>query len=218
VGHAAADAADPAPGSWIPGGWCHVDNLDCTTYYAYYGPWLLNSYYTILPGVEALRLQEQLFAEFGVDDEIFVRPTRVHKLFTGRVVYRDDFRDAIAPSRYDPTTMIVISTPKEIGFEWRLVIADDRIVASSQYRDSGAISLSTGCPENVSQYASGILTQVRWRPDRVFVMDVCESDGRLYLLELNSFSCSGLYECDREAVIRAASAVAAAEWMSEHGG
>lgn len=44
-------------------------------------------------------------------------------------------------------------------------------------------------------------------------MDVCESDGRLSLLELNSFSCSGLYECDLEAVIRAASAVAEDQWI-----
>ncbi len=91
--------------SWIPGGWCHIDNLDCRTYFAYFGQFLLNSYYSLLPGVEAIRLEERLFDEFGTNDEIFVRPSGVHKLFTGKIVYRDNFRDAIAPSRYDPTTL-----------------------------------------------------------------------------------------------------------------
>ena len=202
--------------AWVPGGWCHTENLECRAYYAYFGPYLLNSYYSILPGVEAIRLQEQLFAEFGPDDEVFVRPSRVHKIFTGKVVYKDDFRDAIAPSRYDPTTLIVISTPKEIGREWRLVIAKDEIVASSQYRDNGAVSISRGCGDDVLHFVSDMLSHVRWRPDNVFMMDVCESEGKLYLLELNSFSCSGLYDCDPAAVIRAASAVAEEEWKTRH--
>lgn len=198
--------------SWVPGGWCDTEALECAAYYAYFGPYLLNSYHTILPGVEAIRLQRQLFAEFGSDDEVFVRPSGVLKLFPGRVVYRDDFADALAPSRYDPTTLVVVSTPKEIGREWRLVVADGQVVAASQYRDAGAIRVSGGCPQDVSQYASEVLGEVRWRPDRLFMMDVCESDGGLHLLELNSFSCSGLYDCDMAAVVRAASAVAEDEW------
>lgn len=199
--------------SWIPGGWCHINNFECSTYYAYFGPYLLNNYYSILPGVEAIRLQEQLFAEFGPDDEVFVRPSGVHKIFAGTVAYKDEFRDAIAPSRYDPTTLVVIATPKNIGREWRLVVAKDEIVTSSQYRDNGAISVSRGCPDNVSQFASDMLQQVHWRPDNVFMIDVCESNGEPKLLELNSFSCSGLYDCDLATVIREASTIAANEWQ-----
>lgn len=200
---------------WIPGGWCNIRNLECSNYYAYFGTYLLNRQYSILPGVEAIRHQEQLFAEFGPEDEVFVRPSCVHKIFTGTVVYKDEFRDAIAPSRYDPNTLVVISTPKSIGREWRLVVALDEIVASTQYRNGGAISLSRGCPSEVLQFASEMLRDVRWRPDKLFMMDVCESNGNLYLLELNSFSCSGLYDCDLAVVIGAASTVAENEWNAE---
>lgn len=202
--------------AWVPGGWCHHDNLNCSAYYAYFGQYLLNRYYSILPGVEAIRLQEQLFAEFGPEDEVFVRPNGVHKLFTGTAAHKDNFCDAIASSRYDPTTLIVISTPQEIGREWRLVIAGNDIVASTQYRNTGAISVSQGCPQVVLQFASEMLHDVRWRPDPVFTMDICESNDKLYLLELNSFSCSGLYDCDLAAVIRAASAVAESEWNARY--
>jgi hypothetical protein len=201
---------------WIPGGWCNLERLACASYFAYFGPYMLNSYYSILPGVEALRLEDELFAEFGVDEEIFVRPSGVHKLFTGRIAHRDEFRDAIAPSRYDPTTLVVVSTPKEIGREWRLVVMGNDVIASSQYRDNGAIRVARGCPEIVSRYVSALLDRVPWRPDPLFMLDVCEADGELHLLELNSFSCSGLYDCDLAAVIRAASRVAECEWKTRH--
>ncbi|PQO39260.1 hypothetical protein C5Y96_05225 [Blastopirellula marina] len=204
--------------SWVPGGWCNTENLACATYYSYFGAYLLNDHHTILPGVEAICLQEQLFAEFGDGDEVFVRPSSVHKLFAGRVAYKDDFRDAIAASRYDPTTRIVVSSAKEIGREWRLVIVDDEVVASTQYRDNGTMAISRGCPESVLRFADEMLHEVPWRPDKAFMMDICESNDELYLLELNSFSCSGLYACDLAAVIRAASATAQDAWKANHFG
>lgn len=199
--------------TWIPGGWCHLQNLDCSTYYRQFGPWLLNNQHAMLTGVEATRQEQQLFEQFG-RDELFVRPSGVHKLFTGKVVYRDDFRDAIAPARYDPLTLVVVAPPQEIAREWRLIIVGDVVVAASQYRDQGAISIATGCPEEVARFAAEILNSVRWRPDRAFMMDVCESDGRLHILELNSFSCSAWYACDVAAVVRAASEAAQAEWTA----
>src|SRR4051794_27683227 len=39
-------------GPWTPGAWCDPGNLDCSTYYAYFGKYLLNQHYAILPGVE----------------------------------------------------------------------------------------------------------------------------------------------------------------------
>jgi hypothetical protein len=44
------------------------------------------------------------------------------------------------------------------------------------------------------------------------MLDVCESDGRLWLVELNGFSCSWLYQCDLGAVVAAAGELAEREW------
>src|SRR5262245_47494549 len=197
---------------WIPGGWCHLQNLDCVTYYQHFGPWLLNSRHAMLTGVEATRQQQKLFDQYGREDELFVRPSCVHKLFTGCVVYRDDFRDAIAPARYNPDTLVVVAPPRVIQCEWRLVIVDDLVVAGSQYRDQGAIRVIADCPSVVLQFAADVLRQVAWRPDRAFMLDICECDGQLFILELNSFSCSAWYACDIPAVVRAASAAASDEW------
>ena len=193
---------------WNPGSWSDVDNLACTTYYAYFGRYLLNQHYAILSGVEAVRQSDFWFDVFGRNEQLFARPDSVEKLFTGRCVNKEGFAAALAPARYNPATLVVIAPPQTIGREWRLVVAENSVVAASQYMVDGKLNVARGCPDEVTACAEEILQNVSWRPDPIFMMDVCETNGRLRLLELNSFSCSGLYECDLAAVVTAASQVA----------
>src|SRR5262249_46198079 len=134
---------------WAPGAWCDPANLDCTTYLAHFGKFLLNRQYALLPGVEAIRLRDWLFEVFGKHGAVFARPAGCHKLFTGRCLGRDTFTTALAPTRYDPTTLVVIAGPKVIAREWRLVVAEDRVIAASQYAEQGRKRLAPGCPEAV---------------------------------------------------------------------
>jgi hypothetical protein len=197
---------------WVPGAWCDPANLDCTAYFAYFGKFLLNQPYALLPGVEAIRQRDWLFDVLGRDDEVFVRPTGCHKLFTGRCVYKDDFPAALAPTRYDPATLIMAAPPREIDREWRLVVSGDRVAAGSQYAVEGSKWVAPGCPEAVRDYAEGMLAEVRWRPDLIFMLDVCKSGGQLWLVEINGFSCSWLYQCDLAAVVAEASGLATQAW------
>lgn len=192
----------------VPGAWCNPEKLDCTAYFAHFGKFLLNQNYAIMPGVEAIRQQGWLFEVFSKDDMVFARPTGCHKLFTGRCIAREDFAGALAPTRYDPSTLVVIATPKEIEKEWRLVVSEGRVVAGSQYAEKGVKSVAAGCPDRVRAFAEAMLAEVRWQPDPLFMLDVCECEGRLWLVELNGFSCSWLYECDVAAVVSEASRLA----------
>jgi hypothetical protein len=196
---------------WIPGGWCSPENLDCGCYYTHFAQFLLNHRHTITTGEDSIRRSDELFEEFGEGGEVFARPTGVHKLFVGRRVSRDTFATALAPTRYDPATTVLIARPREIGREWRLVIAADQIVAGSQYAKTGARAIRPGCPDAVVDFVRTVLATVRWRPDDLFMMDVGESDGGLVVIELNSFSCSWLYACDFRAVVAAASRLADGE-------
>lgn len=202
---------------WVPGGWCSPTGFDCACYYAHFGPYLLNRRYVMMPGVEAIRLRDWLYGVLGRDGEVFARPTGVHKLFVGRRVPYDAFESALAPTRYDPTTMVVVAEPREIGREWRLVVAGDDVVAGSQYADGGVRAVVPGCPEDVTAFARAVLGSVRWRPDELFMLDVCESDDGLRLVELNAFSCSWLYACDAAAVVAAAARLAVRAWESARG-
>lgn len=202
---------------WVPGAWCDPKNLDCTTYFAHFGRFLLNEHYAIVPGVEAIRQRDWLFEVFGRDDAVFARPAGPDKLFTGRCIERNDFAGALGPARYDPTTLVVVATPREIGREWRLFVAGDQVVAGSQYAEQGGKSITPGCPTEVRAFAETMLSEVRWRPDPAFFLDVCESGGRLWLVEINGFSCSWLYRCDLGAVVRAAGELAEKAWEMSAG-
>jgi hypothetical protein len=201
---------------WVPGAWCNAENLDCSVYFAHFGKFLLNQHHAIMPGVEAIRQVDSLFSVFGNNDEVFARPTSCHKLFVGRRITREAFATALAPTRYDPATLVVIAAPKPLGTEWRLVVVGDRVIAASQYARSGTRDITLGCPEEVRSFSQMMLTEVRWRPDPIFMMDVCESEGRLWLVELNSFSCSWLYQCDLTAVVAEASELARQEYAQCH--
>ncbi len=197
---------------WVPGAWCSAENLDCAVYFAYFGRYLLNQHYAIMPGVEAIRQRDWLFSIFGRDERVFVRPTSCHKLFVGRCIDRESFAAGLAPTRYDPATLVVIAAPQPIEHEWRLVVVSGRVVAGSQYAVRGERAITADCPSVVREFTESMLAEVRWRPDPAFMLDVCESAGRLWLVELNSFSGSWLYRCDLSAVVAAASDLAEQSW------
>jgi hypothetical protein len=197
---------------WVPGAWCDPAHLDCSCYFAHFGRFLLNQNYAILPGVEAVRQRAWLYEVFGRDDEVFARPSGCGKVFTGRCLCKDDFASALGPTRYDPATLVVVAAPREIGREWRLVVAGDRVVAGSQYAVEGSKCVAPGCLEEVRAFAEAMLADVRWRPDPIFMLDIAESAGRLWLVELNGFSCSWLYACDLAAVVTEASRLATQAW------
>ena len=193
---------------WIPGAWCSATNLDCTTYFAYFGRYLLNQHYAIMPGVEAIRQRDWLYSKFGRNEQLFARPTSCHKLFVGRCIDRDSFAAALAPTRYDPGTLIVVAKPQPIDREWRLVVIGNRVVSGSQYAMGGLRAIAADYPSEVRGFAESMLAEVQWRPDAAFMLDVCESAGRLWLVELNSFSGSWLYRCELPLVVSAASELA----------
>jgi hypothetical protein len=198
--------------SWTPGAWCSADNLDCATYFAHFGRFLLNQNYVIMPGVEAIRQRDWLFWIVGRDNQVFARPTSCQKLFVGRCIDRESFATALAPTRYDPGTLVVVASPRSIEREWRLVVIDGTVVAGSQYAIGGRKAIRPECPAEIWQFAESMVQQVKWRPDPAFMLDVCQSAGQLWLVELNSFSGSWLYQCDLAKFVAAAGALAERIW------
>lgn len=197
---------------WAPGAWCDFRNLACSAYYAHFGPHLLNRDYTLLPIAEAVRLADLLFARHGAHGQVFVRPDSVGKGFTGALASRPTMTHNFFGAGFDPEMLVLVASPKKLGREWRLVVVKGKVVAASQYRGAEGVEELPDCPGDVLQFASDVLRRVAWRPAPAFVMDVCESEGGLRVLELGSFGCSGHYAADVAEVVRAASELAAACW------
>jgi len=194
---------------WTPGGWCAVQNLSCSTYYAHFGPFLLNRDYAFLPMAEVIRLADDLFLRYAKEGKLFVRPDTVYKRFPGTLTDRTSFMSRFHGSEFDPTQLVLVARAKKSSYEWRLIVCNSRVIAGSQYRSPAGRDELPHCPDEVISFAADVLQNVRWRPAPIFVLDVCDSEDGLRVQELNSFGCSGHYLADVATVVEAASNLAA---------
>lgn len=224
--------------SWIPGVWCSLENFECTAYYPHYAQYLLNDQYFFIPVKDLYRRKDELYKLLGIDDTLFIRPNSGFKTFTGRAIPREEF-----DSDYEwmvefsgENALALVARPKPIEMEYRFIVADEMdlgetvkfgdpnnkaVLAGSAYRKEGG--LWTAWDNNSSQdrsaweYLDSLLSRksITWFPDPVFTVDVCLSGGKFWILELNSFSCSGLYACDLHRIVKGVSAMAVKAALAE---
>ena len=202
---------------WVPGVWCNLQNFECTTYYAYLGKYLLNNPYWMMPQAELKRRKDEFFEMF--DGRFFARPSTGFKSFTGQVFSHDHFdRDWEWVEEFSyPENIVVVSSPKDIFVEYRFVCADKKIVAGTRYKLNGKesnLSLEACRAGGATQikeiiaFAEEIALQ-EWQPQPIYTIDVALRDNlEIGLMEINSFSCSGLYDCNPEPIVKAASELA----------
>lgn len=138
---------------------------------------------------------------------MFIRPDSPLKPFSGRVLDIDaiSLRSLDHGFYFDDVTLPVVIAPvREIGKEWRFVVVDSKIISGSAY-EAETRSAKTILPsEEAWSFAAGI-AKVAIQPDRVYVLDVCESESSLHLLELNPFGGADLYACNVEDIVTAIS-------------
>lgn len=187
---------------WIPGVWGNLHNLKCTTYYNHLGQFLLNDNYIMLPYGELLRNKEFLFKTIGVNGCLFVRPDSGFKAFTGGVIYESSYEADVKQLGFydvDCSNIVIVSSPKNIYEEYRMICIDKQIVTGCMYKLNRKEHYSKDVPSEVFEYASKIANT--WQPDNCFTVDVCRTDDGYKLVEINSFSSSGFYSCDIEQIV-----------------
>lgn len=192
-----------AEAPWSPGSFCAADRFRCSAWYGEAQRWRLNQQWEVMP---ACRLVEDPPAY----DPIFIRPDGPLKDFAGRLLRRTEVSwSAIDYGYYfeDRDLPVLCAPARQVEREWRYVVVNRRVVAGSSYEATSrrATGLSyRGRPWTFAQEVARELTP----PDAAYVMDVCEADGRLWLLELNPFSGADLYRCNLAAVVEEVSRIA----------
>jgi len=192
---------------FIPGAWCNFGNMKCSTYYAHLGEHLLNKQYIMMPVGDLPRRWTEMSVEWD-GGWLFIRPDSGAKPFTGFVVKPDEqHRIESLIAAIGPETLVVVAPEKQIDAEWRFVICNGKVVTGCRYLPDE----STFFPRSSFRLAQAIAS-CKWQPDICYTVDIAESCGKKYLLEINSFSCAGLYMCDMESIIREVSIAATEEW------
>lgn len=195
----------------IKGVYCDLPKFECTNYYPYYEDHLLNTPYIMLPFGSLKQRYEDVFDFFFPDSpdamELFIRPSSGFKLFTGQLISFDNFErefDLLGYTPVDSGKIVILSYPKPIDKEWRVVIINGRAVSASVYKKRGSHAQERISDEDkgrVYEFAENIAKL--YSPENIFCVDVCNfvNGQALSLVEINCFSCSGLYDCDRQKVV-----------------
>lgn len=180
--------------------YCNFPKFECNYYYPKFGDNLLNSDYLILPFGDMNRKRDWLFTVY--QKNLFIKPVTSFKKFTGMVLDPNNWNREIKllSLRVDPEELILITRYTDIIKEWRLVIADGKIITGCEY----APNRISGVPELVQKYAQDILNSVKYNPDPIWILDICEwrwQKNKFSILETGPFACSGLYACDPKPII-----------------
>ncbi len=197
---------------WRPGSYCATDRFRCSAWYPGAERWLLQRNWR-LTTAQALVNDPSRELEFLPGAfEVFVRPDSPLKPFSGRVVRRDRLTLEALDHGYcydDATRPVVVAPVRAVGREWRYVVVDGTVVAGSAYASDGRGTQPDAPTGAAWRFAADVARELA-PPEAVYVLDVCEADEAIHLLELNPFSGADLYGCDRGSVVAAVSSWARA--------
>ncbi len=199
-----------ASGRWKPGVFAEPDCFTYAQWAQHYDEMLLND----PSSVEITTPRAFLHTTRAPDEIIFARPTRDDKDFSGTVQTVAAFQTLChlavqgvgGTQSFSPDLPILIGTPYGIEGEWRLFVVDGSVRGASQYRKKGRLHLQQGAPDLILDFAQDVLRQ--WTPAPVYVLDLCLSNGRPYIMEAQSFNSAGHYHADMRPVVEAINRVA----------
>jgi hypothetical protein len=192
--------------SWIPGAYMDEKNLRCSTYYTYFGKYLLNNKYFLITLGELIRRREEILDYFNSDGDLFIRPDSNMKSFRAGIFNLNNLniiQSLKSELGTNETTLLLVSQKKPISKEWRFFIYKNQVITGSLYlvgEERIDERIKGGYLEN---YVNDVLKAVDWYPESLYTFDICESNGELHLLELGSYSCAGEYGCDLGLIIEA---------------
>lgn len=195
--------------------------FDCTVYYPALSKYLLAEEYVMFPYGDLFRKKQFLFKYFAIDGAVFLRPNSAGKSFTGQLIYEETFERDIDTLgccvNIRDDELVVASPPRNVMSEWRFIVADKKVIASSYYRKDRLPYHRPNDDEKAAELAGEVAENTTYEPERVWCLDICNTAaGNYYVLEVGCVGCAGWYECDPEPVVEAISAVALNRWEEKH--
>lgn len=143
-----------------------------------------------------------------VTGDVFTRPTKDTKAFTGMVMSQEDFakwqatfidvdKDEITPVHQD--TEIFVARPKAIYSEWRLFVIDKKVVTGSKYKQGRDVVQTNVIDKHILEFGQRMAE--KWQPADAFVIDVADTAEGPKVIEINNINSAGFYEADVHKII-----------------
>lgn len=139
----------------------------------------------------------------NLPEPLFIKPDSDLKLFTGSVVNKEGLRRFYQKVENQEFSFsldlpVVINQVFNTGWEWRLFMYNHEVLGASSYKLKNMINQSKPTPQSVVDFA--VASSKKWKPASVYVMDVCETEDGLKIVEFNCFHASGLYNCNIDSI------------------
>ena len=138
-------------------------------------------------------------------DEFFIKPDGDTKEFAGLVMksshYNDWLEDLLKIGYLEHINFyVVVSVPKQIKNEWRIVVVDGKISDFSIYRQNGHLKPERKITQEVVNFTKDMIK--KYNPLDVYVIDISETPDGYKVIELNCFNSAGLYKCCVDNIIK----------------
>lgn len=206
--------------NWIPCAWCDWDKLK-TTHYLNLLTNSIHTDYAYISLGEFINQKERLFKLLGSpnpldnnDLDLFVKCDGNDKVIAGEKISLSLFKDWHSyVFCYEPSLdcLLLLSKVHKIKSEWRCVVAGETFITGSQYRKNGDVEISSDCPNEVEKFVKDRSKELKDIAP-IFCIDVGELvTGELKVIEIGSFNCAGLYDCDVKKIVEVASELAIKE-------
>lgn len=202
--------------------YCNEEVMRTINYYPRIVTETLLNGYGLWISFDTLKENYKRICDYFQSNSLFVRPDSGFKAFSPTVLNYDrrdessierDINILIENYQIHPNTLCLVNRAQKIHSETRFIIVDGNIVDSSFYRMDGKLKYKNGC-DRVTQKVVEKFLKGFWIPDRCFTCDVAVTDDGPKIIELNAFSCAGLYDCDYKLVFDAVSRCAV-KYMGE---
>lgn len=185
---------------WTPGVFTDPETFNYETYRDWLGDLLLNPDCVKMP----LSQVATYLADKGME-QFFIKPNGDTKEFAGTVLSRERFGSWLENMNSigylsDNDFDVVLSSPKALGCEWRVVVVDGQISSASLYRQYQRVMPERHILPEVEQIVAE--AHDRFIPAPVYVIDVAQAGDEFKVIEYNTFNSAGFYACDVEKVMR----------------
>jgi len=175
--------------------------------------WFFNEDAIWLPWGSILKKKNVLVDIF--DKHLFIRPDSGFKTFTGFHVHVDDLDTEILSrnqtDNIDPYEMCLVAKGKSILGEYRMVVCDGKVITGSQYRWDDKLDVRIDVHHEAWSMAEKVAKH-EWQLDVAYTVDIFLGENGPRIGEFNSFSSSGLYNCDLDIIVNEISKTSLNEW------
>lgn len=175
-------------------------NFNATYFLPHLKEHALNNKYFFLDAASVCDLDEDFFP-------LFIRPAAGTKSFSGNVFqtkkkWIEEFNFLTRNRNYSPFITCVFAPIKKIGKEFRLVVVNGQVVAGCMYLKHGHRSDGLVTKRAVS-FTAELLKNDFFLNFPSFTIDVCESENKMKLIEINSIHTSSFYSCNLDSIYHA---------------